>query len=482
MIVYFADRSLNVLGTASTNLPEGIVITSDEKNEALETGVRTFNVSFVYDDTTRELIEEVIAGGNFLLRSANGENEFYTIVTTEHDTQEQTVSAYCEDAGLDLLNTIVPEFTNTTAHDSAWYVNKWLPAGWEIGVNELSGNATLSWDGESTVTERLLSIVNGFNGELDFSYEIEGLNVTKRFVNLYEHRGNSTSMFQLRLGGDVSKITTEKSIENLATAFITTGGTPKGSKNPIQLTDGSYSSDGTTTHTPADPTDAFQIVNHQVRCLPAMAKWSSALDTDGLLLRSYSYDTTNGKELFSHAVAELRKVVDEQITYDIEFITFPEDARLGDRINIVDDKDNLYLEGRILSLTKSIVKTETKATLGEWVIKTSGIAERLSQFAQDLKAKQLATTVITLTSSEGNVFTDALINTTITVQVTYGETIMKNQTELDEVFGSASLTWYKDGTAITSTATHVISDNGFTLELVNENVDDIANYEVKLTV
>ena len=482
MIVYFADRNLNVLGTASTNLPNGIVITSDEKQEDIETGVRTFNVTFVYDDRTRELINNTVAVGNFLLRSANGENEFYTIVTTEHNTQEQTVAAYCEDAGLDLLNTTAPEFENSTTHTPEWYVNKYLPAGWEIGVNELTGSLTLSWDGETTVTERLLSIVNNFGGELDFSYEIEGLNVTNRYVNLYRHRGNSTSMYQLRLGGDVSRITTNKSIEELATAFVTTGGTPKGSKKPIQLTDGSYSSDGVTTHTPADPNDAYQIVNHQVRCLTAMAKWSSKLDTDGLLLRQYSYDTTNRKELFSHAVAELRKVVNEVVTYDIEFLTFPEGARLGDKVNVVDDKDDLYLEGRILALTKSITRHETKATLGEFVIRTSGIAERLSQFAMDLKARQLATTVITLTSSEGSVFTDALVNTIITVQVTYGETIITNQAELDEVFGSASLQWYLDGVAITSTATHVITNNGFTLTLVNENVNDVANYEVKVNV
>jgi hypothetical protein len=80
------------------------------------------------------------------------------------------------------------------------------------------------------------------------------------------------------------------------------------------------------------------------------------------------------------------------------------------------------------------------------------------------------------------VFTEQLVTTTITVQVTYGDTIITNQTTLDEVFGSGTLTWYKDGTAITSTATHVISDNGFTLDLVNENVLDISNYEVKLTV
>lgn len=449
MIVYFADRQLNVLGTASTNLPDGIVIVSDEKSESIETGVRTFNVTFAYDERTRELLTDTISVGNFLLRSADNENEFYTIITTEHNTHEQTLSAYCEDAGLDLLNTIAAEFENTASHDAAWYVNKYLPLGWEINVNELSGNQTLSWDGESTVTERLLSIVNSFNGELDFSYEIEGLSVTKRYVNLYKHRGSTTPTHQLRLGGDISRITTNKSIEELATAFVVTGGTAKGSSTPIKLVDGSYSSDGTTTHTPAVVSDPYQIVNKQVRCIPAMAQWSSKLDSDGLLLRRYSYDTTNKKELFSHAVAELRKVVNENITYDIEFIRFPDDARLGDRINVVDDKDNLYLEGRILTLTKSIIQGQTTATLGEWVIKTSGISDRLAELANELRQNALSATSITVISTNGLIFNNTSISTTLNAVVTYGDEAITTQTRLEEIFGSDVLVkWYHNNTLV----------------------------------
>ena len=39
MIVYFADRHMNVLGQASTILPEGMTITDDLKTEDVETGV-----------------------------------------------------------------------------------------------------------------------------------------------------------------------------------------------------------------------------------------------------------------------------------------------------------------------------------------------------------------------------------------------------------------------------------------------------------
>lgn len=459
MIVYFADRSLNVLGSASTHLPGGIAILNDEKNEALDTGTRTFSVTFAYNDNTRELITENVAVGNFLLRSADDENEFYTIVTTEHNTQDQTVQAYCEDAGLDLINTIVAAKEFTSAHDAEYYVNYYLPVGWSIGINELTGSTlTLSWDGESTVTERLLSIANSFEGEIDFSYEIDQLNVTARYINLYKHRGNSTAMYQLRLGGDISKITTSKSIEQLATAFKVTGGTPSGQKTPIDLSGADYSSDGTTTHTPAVATDDYQIVGKQVRCLSAMAKWSSQLDTDGLLVRQYQYDTKNKRTLFSHAVAELKKVKDEAITYELEFVTFPSDLRLGDQVNVVDDKDNLYLEGRILYLTKSITQGQTTATIGDWIVKTSGISDRLTALANEIRQQVLSATTVIITSSNGLLFNNTAIATTLTATVYYAEEAITTQTRLEEVFGTGvSVNWYNNGLLVGTGFTYSVS-------------------------
>ena len=459
MIVYFADRDLNVLGTASTHLPDGITIIDDEKNENIETGVKTFSVTFVYDEDARQTIVDNVAVGNFLLRSADDENEFYTIITTEHNTEDQTVQAYCEDAGLDLLNTVVAPYTADSAHDLEYYVTRSLKAGWEIGINELTGSTlTLSWDGESTLTERLLSIANSFGGELGFSYEIDGLLVTKRYVDFYKQRGNTTPMVQLRLGGDISAITTNTSIEEVATAFNVTGGTLEGQSTPINLSGADYSSDGTTTHTPAVPSDDYQIVGKQVRCTSAMAKWSSKLDSDGLLVRQYSYETTNKRELFSHAVAELRKVVNENVTYDLTFITFPDDVRLGDRVNVVDDKDNVYLEGRVLQLTRSVSQNIRNATIGEWVIRSSGISDRLISLANEIRQQALSATSVTIASSNGLIFNNTAISTTLTATVYYGEEAITTQTRLEEVFGSGvSVNWYNNGLLISTGFTYSVS-------------------------
>lgn len=450
MIVYFADRNITVLGTASTDLPYGISIIDDLKTEEIETGTKTFECTFAYDDSSRNLIVNNVTVGNFLLRSHDNEDEFYTIIQTEQDTESQTVHVYCEDAGLDLLNTIVPGFESDSAHGLEWYVNQWLPEGWVIGINELTESTlTESWDGESTVTERLQSIATKFGGEMDFTYETKGLTVTKRKVNFYKHKGLETAQYQLRLNGDISKIVTNKTIENLATAFKCYGSAPEGKDDPITFAGCDYSSDGTTTHEPAVPDDDYQIVDDQVRCKSAMDKWKSELDTDGLLVREYTYETDNKKELFSHAVAELKKVKDEEITYNIEFISFPKAAKLGDRINVVNDKDELYMEGRILKMQKSVIQDTVTAELGDYIYKTSGISDRLQALADKLRAKSISATKIGISSSAGTQFHNVSISTTLTATVYFGETVITNQVDLERIFGdTATIKWYNSGVAV----------------------------------
>lgn len=54
MILYFADRHMNILGHASTELPEGLYITDDQKTEEVEAGVATLEFTLNYTDDTRK--------------------------------------------------------------------------------------------------------------------------------------------------------------------------------------------------------------------------------------------------------------------------------------------------------------------------------------------------------------------------------------------------------------------------------------------
>ena len=80
MIVYFADRRMNILGYASNKLRKGLVIQDDTKSEDVETGVKIFECTVGYTAKTETKLSECMEVGNYILRSNDGEKEFYTII------------------------------------------------------------------------------------------------------------------------------------------------------------------------------------------------------------------------------------------------------------------------------------------------------------------------------------------------------------------------------------------------------------------
>ena len=138
MIVYFANRKMEIVGQASTSLPKGYTIIEDLKTEEIETGVSSFECKIEFDDKSRLEVEEMTDAGNYILRSNGDENEFYTIIETEIDTKEHYIYIYAEDAGLDLLNEVVGEYEATESKTAEWYINKYInDSGFEIGINEI---------------------------------------------------------------------------------------------------------------------------------------------------------------------------------------------------------------------------------------------------------------------------------------------------------------------------------------------------------
>ena len=107
MITYFADRKMNILGYASDRLKRGYIIQDDKKTEDVETGVAIFECTIGYNSATLQDLDQCMEVGNYILRSNDGEKEFYTIIESERDSKDQTIYIYAEDAGMDLLNEVV---------------------------------------------------------------------------------------------------------------------------------------------------------------------------------------------------------------------------------------------------------------------------------------------------------------------------------------------------------------------------------------
>ena len=402
MIIYFANRSMEIQGSASTGLPGGFTVVEDTKTEEIETGVAVFECRVKFDSENRLQLEAMCEAGNYLLRSDGDLNEFYTIIEVEVDTKEQTVYLYAEDAGMDLLNEVCPVYEATANHDVAWYIKRYTAdSGFEIGINEVPDLVKkLKFASEQTATERLTEIAEGFGGfEISYSFAIHGMEVTHKYINIYQERGKDVAD-QLRLNQDIDRIITKMSVANLATALSCTGGTPKGKKDPITLQGYTY-----------DDGD-FYVDGKLLKSRQAVAQWSryawevtDASDWQGHHIRQYTYDTTSQATLCSKAIKELKKLRQMEVNYEVEINNLPEGIRIGDRINIVDDGGALYLSARILKLETSICDQKQTATLGEYLLKGSGISAKVEELAEKFAAmadRTLYTWIAYADDAQGN--------------------------------------------------------------------------------
>ena len=383
MIIYFCDRAMSILGQASTELPSGFRISNDALVEDVESGVNSFECTITWTDDTRSELADAIIAGNYILKSGSDDNNYNTlfqIVETESDTKDQTIRLYAEDAALDLLNTQCAAITLQNKTISQM-MSQFLPSDWSLNVMDApTTTRTNTWDGESTCTERLLSVVGLWDCELYYSFRVEGLQVKEKIVNVVKRRGLQEAIPQLRLNYDIDRIVTRTSITDLVTALNVTGGLVNGSALNLKNYTYSYT----------DPTtgDVYQVdkPTGQMRNVTAMERWSSMIDTDGLWVGSFSFDTTDKAVLAGQARAELQKKSAPAVNYDVDFSKLPDDVQIGDRVNIIDDDGELYLEARILKIETSEADETKVATIGDYLLKTSGISEMVQQLAADVAA------------------------------------------------------------------------------------------------
>ena len=469
MIIYFADRNLNITGNASTSLPGGFRISDDLLSESLETGVNIFTLRISYNDLTREELETKAIAGNFILKSGghafsdkeNTYDSLFQIIETEFDTKSQELYIYTEDAGLDLLNNIVSA-GDQTSKTLEQMLSAYVPSDWTLNlVGTPTDTNSITWDGESTCTERINSIVNLFDCEVYYSFIIERFQITAKVVNVVTKRGNQIATPQLRLDLDIDRIVTKSSIADLATAFSVTGGTPDGGDTPIDLKNYTYS------YTDPVTGDVYSVdeTTGRMRNTSAMKRWASAIDTDGLIVKTYSYNTTDKAVLAGQARAELQKRSKLNVEYEVDFNRLPDGTAVGDRINIIDEHGKLYLEARILKIETSVANETQTATIGDYILRSPGISAVIEAMAKEFADKVKNGTngiTIGITSSDGNIFHNRAIQTTLVATIFFGEIVINNQSDLEQYFGDTALiNWYNlDGQLVQS---------GFTLNVNSQN-------------
>ncbi len=359
MTVYFADRKMDIQGLADTELGGEMLIRQDKRTDDLSVGVVSLEFNLVFPSSRRAQAETMTEPGHYLLVRNKDAQEFYTIIDTEMDVDDQCISVYAEGAGLDLINEIAVPYVAPAAMPISDYISRFTyDSGFEIGRNEISTRSRkLVWDGETTVTERLISLATQFDAELAFSFDIIGMKVLHKYINIYEKRGGNYGVW-LRRGIEVGNIRVKKSVADLATALKVTGGTTSDGDQPVDL-NGYHYDDGD-----------FFVEGTYLKSRSALAKWSRYLSDDnvssGHLMRTFHSESTNKAEMCRQAITKLKKMREMAVEYEVELLQMPA-IHVGDTVTVVDHEGSLYLSARVLKIETSEADDIHTATLGDYL-------------------------------------------------------------------------------------------------------------------
>ncbi|WP_407856369.1 phage tail spike protein [Enterococcus hailinensis] len=385
MDFYFTNRQFGLQEIVSTTTSTEIVMADEEDKLSIENGSRTLTGTLYFTKEQSAQVKMCAAIGNYILyHDKNSKDVWMTIVEIEHNPLNGTHSFVAEDAGLDLLNELVGPYKADKAYNIAYYINKFtFDSGFAIGFNEISSlTRKLEWDSEdSTALSRLLSVATQFdNAEIEFSFDVNGTSVIKKYINIYKKRGKDNRQ-TLYVNVDVNNIVIKSDIYELATALYVEGGTPDGKNSPINLKGYKYT----------DPDERFVLGSDGIlRDTFNGAKWSRLLPSQAnpngaYILRRKSYETTNQKTLCDSAVRELKKVSEPVVNYEVDITDLPEGVNIGDTVYLVDEHEEVYLSARVLELSFMYSTDSYVATLGDYLIKQGGVSQSLINLAADLK-------------------------------------------------------------------------------------------------
>ena len=427
------DPGDQVLGYMDNTAPLALHYYDDELHEYLQGSAYTYNFTC---SAGHEDSRHIVEGNKIAFRDAGQQKDYYlNIVHVEKDEQE--IRAECYGLLFELLNEEKGAYAAAQAMTFAQY---WAAIDAEgstvLGLNEVSDKSIKhEWTGTDTLLARLYSLANVFSAEIEFIAELNDDYSLKRVVaNVYrEHSdtdqgiGRERTDITLRYGKDVTGITKTSDITDLYTAIQPTG---KDGLTIASIVREEYDSNGNVEY--------FTVYGDgAIRAKQARDRFPSNLSKkeDGYILRFWSYETDNVEMLYGQALAELKKLSEPQVSYEVEGYF---DTAIGDTVNIVDEAYNppLYLNARVTEQIRSFTDpTQNKTTFSNFRELQSQIDQDLLDQMQEMVDANRTYTCSIITDN-GIVFKNGEGSTTLTASV------MDTGNDLTDTM---TIAWKKDG-------------------------------------
>lgn len=296
----------------------------------LSTGAETFTFSTFA--STKESIN--VTGGNFVAFQVEDGYKLFQIseVTEEHDT-EHIKTAYCEMAGIELINEIIRATTLSSA--SLKQALTFALQDTEYQVGKIDGSLvdvhTIELKDPIKVYDFLQKYIIGqFGAEISFRVEIQGGRVVGKYIDCYAERGDFTGI-RFDYGKNISKVKKVADFSELATALVCQGknGTTISSINEGDKPQGQdWIGDE----------EAYQLYNRN---------GSHIFDI-------FKYDTESPAELLLEARKELAKRCKPKLKYEVDVELLGQEVGIGDTVYIVDNefRPPLHLSARVSQIQK----------------------------------------------------------------------------------------------------------------------------------
>lgn len=430
------DQMDQVLSYMDNTGPKSLHYYDDELHEYLQGSAYTYNFTC---DACHEDSQYIVEGNKISFRDEEQQKDYYlNIVHVEKDEQE--IRAECYGLLFELLNEEKEAYAAAQAMTFAQYYAVFDPEGSTVlGLNEVSDRSIKhEWTGTETLLARLYSLANAFSAEIEFITELNDdyslkrvvVNVYREHSDDYQGIGRARTDITLRYGKEVTGITKTSDITELYTAIRPTG------KDGLQITDlvkTEYDENGNVEFQSSAGNNAILAVQARDRFPSNLTR----LD-DGYIMRIWSYETDNVEMLYGQALAELKKLCEPQVSYEVEGYF---DTAIGDTVNIVDEAYNptLYLNARVTEQIRSFTDpTQNKTTFSNFRELQSQIDPEILSRVQALVDANRTYTCSIITDN-GIIFKNSVGSTTLTASV------MDAGVDLTD---SMVIDWSKDGTSI----------------------------------
>lgn len=427
------DQMDQVLSYMDNTGPKSLHYYDDELHEYLQGSAYTYNFTC---DACHEDSQYIVEGNKISFRDEEQQKDYYlNIVHVEKDEQE--IRAECYGLLFELLNEEKEAYAAAQAMTFAQYYAVFDPEGSTVlGLNEVSDRSIKhEWTGTETLLARLYSLANAFSAEIEFITELNDdyslkrvvVNVYREHSDDYQGIGRARTDITLRYGKEVTGITKTSDITELYTAIRPTG------KDGLQITDlvkTEYDENGNVEFQSSAGNNAILAVQARDRFPSNLTR----LD-DGYIMRVWSYETDNVEMLYGQALAELKKLCEPQVSYEVEGYF---DTAIGDTVNIVDEAYNptLYLNARVTEQIRSFTDpTQNKTTFSNFRELQSQIDQDLLDQMQEMVDANRTYTCSIITDN-GIVFKNGEGSTTLTASV------MDAGNDLTD---SMTIAWKKDG-------------------------------------